>query len=135
MTTLKPKQIRAIESLARGDSQARAAEFAGVTSRTILNWLQRDRGFQVELSRQREGYLRAGVTRLTGSIELAIDTLRAAAESREPVSPESVRAANHLLTHAKAFGELGALSEKLETVLQEMRELRESKREGEQWAE
>ena len=40
-----------------------------------------------------------------------------------------------LLTHAKAFGELGALAEKLETVLQEMRELRESKREGEPWVE
>ncbi len=135
MTKLKPKQIKAIESLARGDSQAKAAEFAGVTDRTILNWVQKDREFQTELAKHREGYLRAGVTRLMGSIELAIDTLRSAAESREPVSPESVRAANHLLTHAKAFGELGALAEKLETVLQEMRELRESKREGEPWVE
>ena len=134
MTNLKPKQIKAIESLARGDSQETAAEFAGIARRTLNNWLQGDREFQRELAKHREGYLRAGVTRLTGSIEMAIETLKRAAETGT-VSAESVRAANHLLTHAKTFNELGALSEKLETVLQEMRELRESKREGEPWAE
>lgn len=132
--TLKPKQIRAIESLARGDSQSTAAEFAGVTDRTILNWLQKDSEFQTELARVREGYLRAGVTRLMGSMNAAIDALQRGAQG-DPVSAESIRAANYLLSHAKAFGELGALTEKLETVLREMRELRESKREGEPWAE
>lgn len=134
MTKLKPKQVKAIESLARGDSQAKAAEFAGVTDRTVLNWLQGDREFQTELSRQREGYLRAGVTRLMGSINSAIDALQKGADG-EPVSAEQIRAANYLLSHAKSFNELGALSEKLESVLQEMRELRESKREGEPWVE
>ena len=134
MTNLKPKQIKAIESLARGDSQETAAEFAGISRRTLNNWLQGDREFQTELSRQREGYLRAGVTRLMGSINSAIDALQKGAEGI-PVSAEQIRAANYLLSHAKSFNELGALSEKLETVLQEMRELRESKREGEPWVE
>ncbi len=134
MTNLKPKQVKAIESLARGDSQETAAGFAGVTDRTVLNWIKGDREFQKELARQREGYLRAGVTRLMGSLNAAIDALQRGAAG-EPVSAEQIRAANHLLTHAKAFNELGALSEKLETVLQEMRELRESRREGEPWAE
>lgn len=131
---LKPKQIKAIESLSRGDSQSTAATLAGVTERTIINWLQRDREFQAELARVREGYLRAGVTRLMGSMNSAIDALQRGAEG-EPVSAESIRAANYLLSHAKAFGELGALSEKLETVLQEMRSLRESNQGGEPWAE
>lgn len=132
--SLKPKQIKAIEALARGDSHSVAAELAGVTDRTILNWLQRDPEFQTELARAREGYLRAGVTRLMGSMNSAIDALQRGARG-EPVSAESIRAANYLLSHAKAFGELGALTEKLETVLREMRELRESRREGEPWAE
>ena len=129
--SLKPKQIKAIEALARGDSQSQTAGFAGISRQTLNTWLREDREFQTELSKHREGYLRAAVTRLMGSMEIAIETLRRAAGGETPVSAESVRAANHLLAHAKTFNELGALTEKLESVLQEMKELRESKREGE----
>lgn len=123
--TLTPNQRKGIEALANGYTRAKAAEFAGVTERTVYNWLRDDRLFAAELARARDAVFRAGVTQLSGHLERAVDTLGKALAG-EPMTPEQVRAANYLLAHGKAYTELAHFGEKLEQAIADIAELKGS---------
>ncbi|NEA78035.1 hypothetical protein G3I30_02650 [Actinospica acidiphila] len=64
----------AVLALAQGHTTGQAAKQAGVSSRTVLRWLEDD-DFRQEISDTRTELLRAAVGRLAAAATKAVDTL------------------------------------------------------------
>lgn len=128
MSQITAKQRRALEALALGETRLRASEIAGVTEKTIYNWLGIPE-FREELARAREIVLSVGVSRLVGKIDMAIDILSRGAEG-EGVSADQIRASNYLLNHGKAYTELAHFGERLEYALEQIEELKRDRDEA-----
>lgn len=117
-----PKQWKAIESLAFGETRAKAAEAAGISERLLYKWLHIP-AFRMALSKQRDLVLAISSSRLMGKADLAIDKLSEAAEG-EMITPDQIRASNYLLSLGKGYAELAHFGERLDYLSNQIEELK-----------
>lgn len=110
--TPTPRQTRAIEALVAGKSITEAAEYAGVSRRTVHRW-QQDPTFQRSLRAAQDAALSALVRQMTDLSESARETLEAV--MADPDAPPSVRvrAALGALSQHRQFHESLQLTERV----------------------
>ncbi|WP_439625527.1 hypothetical protein [Gemmata sp.] len=104
------RNLLAVE-VARGLSVREAAERAGVKLRTAERWAS-DPTFTARVAQLRSGLVEEALTKVTGSIGEAVDTLRRLLDHEEAGS--KLKAAVALLTQAVRLREHGELVERLE---------------------
>lgn len=118
---LTAPQLRAVASLLRGAKQAAAARTAGVTDRTLRNWLRRP-AFQAALRDGRSELLGETTTLLHAGSREAVATLRKVLKDPQARPTDRVAAARALLDlglrAAEALDHSQRLTD-LETQLQE----------------
>lgn len=126
MGNLTAKQRRAIEAMASGENKEQTAVIAGVSRQSLYNWFKLPH-FRNELIKTREEFINAGVSRLVGRIDLAVDILSRGAEGTPPVvTSDQIRSANYLLNHTRAFTEMAHFGERLEQAIADIEELKQS---------
>jgi hypothetical protein len=105
---LTRKQEQAIAALLTANTQAKAARRAGISERTLRNWLALPR-FQAAYRRARRGLVETAVGRLQAATNRAVNTLLAVAKNGSKDS-DRVRAAVAILDHAlRGLSDAGAL--------------------------
>lgn len=98
---LKPKQLKAINTLVGGGTQLAAAKAAGVNKNTIGRWLRNDAAFIARYHSELRELKRIARDRLISMVGDAIDSLKAVASNADPDStPSRVRAAGLILRFA-----------------------------------
>ncbi|WP_405698206.1 hypothetical protein OHA99_26740 [Streptomyces coelicoflavus] len=108
-----PKRPAAVLALAQGHTTGQAAKTAGVSSRTILRWLEDD-DFRQEISETRTELLRAAVGRLAAAATLAVDTLMDALTTEK--GQARVQAAKVILESTMALRESLDLEERIAAI-------------------
>ena len=79
LKALRTQQRQALEILTEGGSYAEAAKYAGVTRKTLYNWLNKDATFQAAMQAWRDRVTRHAQDRLTQAVNVAAQTLGRAA--------------------------------------------------------
>lgn len=79
---MTPKQQRALAALLTSPSKAAAAKSAGITVRTLQNYLN-DPAFQIEYQKALEDVVMDAVKQAKQSLSPALSTLREITEDRE----------------------------------------------------
>ena len=83
MAKLTATQEQAILLLASGETVTATAEAVGVSRQTVSEWVNRDADFIAALNSVRQETLDAGVDKLRGMVEKALDAVEAGFDSEE----------------------------------------------------
>lgn len=110
--TLSPKQQAAIAALLTARDVRAAAKNAKVGERTLHRWLV-DPAFQAALKDAEHAALDIAVRRLTGAMQLAIDTLLMVMVNKQNTASTRVRAADIILARLLELRELTTLDERV----------------------
>lgn len=111
---ISPQQAKAIAALLSGHVQAKAAEAAGVTHRTLTRWLN-DETFTAELNRQKSLAIAQATARLVGSMEMAITIIQAVMVGKvDHDATPRLRAAKIALDAALRLVEINDLVKRIE---------------------
>jgi phage terminase small subunit len=95
---MTPRQQKALAALLTSPSRAAAAEAAGITTRTLQNYLS-DPEFQREYKRAFEGVVVDATRQAQQAISPALSTLRELVEDREEDAQARISAARAILSH------------------------------------
>jgi len=112
---LTPKQRRAIEALLSGQTKTQASAAAGVTLRTLARW--RDIPvFEEELRRRSTKAVSDATLRLTGTLDLAVATMRDVMEDKDAAHSVRLRAAKIASDSAIRLLEVTEVLERIESL-------------------
>ena len=111
---LKPRQVAAIAALLATGKIPDASTAAGVSTKTIYQWLRQD-AFKAELRQAESDALRGLARRLAGLGESAADALKDALDSEQNIGVR-LRAADLVLSRGPALLELVNVLERLEVL-------------------
>jgi hypothetical protein len=117
---LSTRQLKAIESLLSGASNQRAAELAGVTTRTLERWLQ-DPDFNNELGRRFEFALRRAAVRLTALLDVAANVFYQGMTDPDRQTGIKLRAANSVFAHLPKLIETTEILRRLDELEQRIK--------------
>ncbi len=115
---LKPAQLTAIQALLTSPTLKSASEVAGISEKTLYNWLHYDEDFQQALSRAQADVFRAFNLRLSSMATDSLEVLHALATN--PNTPAGVRqrSAQALAEMFLRAQEIQALNEKVQIINQ-----------------
>ena len=125
ISKLSPKQVKAMDLLLAGLSKSQAAAAVGVLPRTMSRWIHEEKVFGAELQRRSSKAIQNASTRLTGTLDLAIDTLRQVMEDTEAPASVRVRSANFLLSNFIKLLEISDIQRRMEALEQKVELRRE----------
>jgi hypothetical protein len=89
---LSPAQTMAIELMLTGNTMIAAANAAGVTRKTLYNWLHRDAKFQAAYNAWQADAMTSGRSRILGMADYAVDTLEREVRTNPRVALAVVKA-------------------------------------------
>lgn len=109
---LSSKKQTALETLLAGESHQDAAAAANVTPRTVSRWKQ-EPAFAAELKRQSEEAVQDATRRLTGTLDMAIDTLREIMRDKTQPASVRIRASHYAAQHMIKLLEISDVQRRL----------------------
>lgn len=112
VTTLKPKQRKAVECLANGGTFEQAATAAGVSERTLARW-RNDPAFVDALNLLDTDHLGQLARSLTVASHTALEVLIKVMTNEKTRDSVRVRAAGEVLKHRAVFADLLTLADRL----------------------
>ena len=111
---LTPRQQRAIVALLAGGTREDAAAAAGLKNRkTIERWLDQE-AFATELQQRSQETVHEASTRLAGTLDMAVTTMREIMEDLGQPASVRLRAANYAATHALKLLEVSEVLRRLD---------------------
>lgn len=115
MSELSAKQQRAIAALLTESTTEKAAEAAGVNSRTIRRWMKDDSAFRLGLAKAEAEAVREAARAVAGGAMEAAAFLREVVTNEAAETRERIMAARLLLSPLKDF-RLAILEEKIAAI-------------------
>ena len=110
---LTARQKKAVAALVAGSSKQKAAEVCGVSSRTIIRWLN-DPFFNHELHKRSEFAIRRAAVRLTAMLETANSVLYSAMTNPGNSTTIKLRAAGQVYGNALKLVETSEILRRLD---------------------
>lgn len=117
---MTPRQQKALAALLTSPSRAAAARAAGITTRTLQNYLS-DLEFQREYKRAFEGVVVDATRQAQQAISPALSTLREIVEDKGEDTQARISAARAILSHGIKLTETTDILNRLQELETEMR--------------
>jgi hypothetical protein len=110
---IRPRHLKAIDAMVRGQSLVKAAAAAGVSTVSLLRW-RRDPDFQATYQDAVRRVFGAGLDRLQAVARRAVRTLHECLGAAK--ASDRIKAADRLLAHGLRAAELKDLAERVEAL-------------------
>ena len=109
------KQEKALAALMESDTQKEAAKKAGITARTLRNYMK-DADFVAEYTSRKGHVVDDAARQIQGSLHTAINALRAIVEGREKADGGKISASRALLEYGLRYTEISDIISRLEAL-------------------